>query len=235
MSIMLTWMSRELPSRFLAAIGTLMEDAIERSDKGWRGSEDLWIDAAYLLLVETGVESVKIMTMAKALGMSRTSFYWHFPDRETLLDALILRWRRKNTANLIERTELYAATIAEAVFNLFDCWIRPELFDARLDFAIRNWAQSAPDLKRLVERTDSERVDTIRAMFARHGYGPEQADIRARTVYLTQVGYISMMADEPLDVRLSRMPAYVEAFTGNVPAQPEIDRFMSRHVLGGND
>ncbi len=211
-----------------------MDDGIESSGKGWRGSEDLWIDAAYALLVDAGVGSVKIMTMAKTLGMSRTSFYWHFPDREALLDALIRHWREKNTANLIAQTELYAASISEAVFNLFDCWIKPAMFDARLDFAIRNWAQTAQDLKRIVERTDSERIDTIRAMFARHGYGPEQADIRARTIYLTQVGYISMMVDEPLDVRLARMPVYVEAFTGQKPARADVERFMSRHLAAGD-
>lgn len=210
-----------------------MDGELDGNGKGWRGSEDLWIDAAYALLVETGVESVKIMTMAKTLGLSRTSFYWHFPDRETLLDALIRRWRDKNTGNLIARTELYAGTIAEAVFNLFDCWITPELFDARLDFAIRNWAQKSPDLKRVLERADADRIEAIRAMFARHGFTPAQADIRARNVYLTQVGYIATMTEEPLDVRLARMPGYVEAFTGLAPARSDTERFMARHVARG--
>ncbi len=212
-----------------------MDDQTGPPTKGRRGSEDLWIDAAYALLIESGVESVKVMTVAKALGTSRTSFYWHFPDREALLDALVRRWREKNTANLVARTELYAASIVEAVLNLFDCWIAPELFDARLEFAIRNWARTAPALKPVVERTDSDRIDAIRAMFARHGYGPDQADIRARTIYLTQVGYISMMAEEPLDLRLARMPAYAEAFTGHTPRPSEIDRFMSRHIGRGDD
>lgn len=212
------------------AISERVHDAIESDARGWRGSEDLWIDAAYRLLVETGVESVKVMAMAKALGLSRTSFYWHFSDREALLDALIRRWSDRNTGNLIARTERYAASIAEAVFNLFDCWITPELFDARLDFAIRSWAQTAPDLKRMVERADADRIEAIRAMFERHGFSAEQADIRARNVYLTQVGYIAMMTEEPLETRLARMPVYVEAFTGRAPAPSDTERFMARHV-----
>jgi len=206
-----------------------MDGEFEGNGKGWRGSEDLWIDAAYALLVETGVESVKVMTMAKALGLSRTSFYWHFTDRDALLDALIRRWREKNTGNLIARTELYATSIAEAVFNLFDCWLTPDLFDARLDFAIRNWAQTAPTLKRMLEDADADRIDAIRAMFERHGFSADQADIRARNVYLTQMGYIAMMTEEPLDTRLARMPGYVEAFTGRPPAATDTERFMARH------
>ena len=42
---------------------------------GWRGSEDLWIDAAYALLVEAGIDAVKVKPLAERLGMSRTSFY----------------------------------------------------------------------------------------------------------------------------------------------------------------
>ncbi len=197
--------------------------------QGWRGSEELWLDAAYKILVESGVESVKVMPLAKALNMSRTSFYWHFEDRDALLDALIRRWEKKNTGNLISRTEAYAETITEAIFNLFDCWVNPELFDARLDFAIRNWAQQSPKLKTILEQTDQERIAAIRAMFARFGFDQQQADVRAHTVYYTQVGYISMMVNEPMDERLGRTPAYVENFAGRYPSDSEIARFMARH------
>lgn len=196
---------------------------------GWRGSEDLWLDAAYDMLVEAGVEAVKVMPLAKALNISRTSFYWHFQDRDALLDALIRRWRDKNTGNLVARTEGYAETITEAVLNLFDCWLDPDLFDTRMDFAIRSWAQQSPELKRTLERTDRERIAAIRTMFSRFGYDNEQADIRAHTVYYTQIGYISMMLDEPIAGRLKRMPAYVESFTGRYPDTSEIARFMARH------
>ncbi len=171
------------------------------------------------------------MTLARALGLSRTSFYWHFADREALLDRLVARWTEKNTGNLIARTERYAETITEAMLNLSDCWITPEIFDSRMDFAIRNWAHGAPALKALVERTDAERVAAIRAMFARFGFPQEAADIRARTVYLCQVGYISMMAEEPLGERLERIPAYIEAFTGQRPSAAEIERFRARHPV----
>ncbi len=200
-------------------------------DRGWRGSAEAWIDAAHAMLVETGVESVRIMTLAKSLGLSRTSFYWHFPDRDALLAALLDRWRTKNTANLIRCTEIYAASITEAVFNLFDCWITPEIFDDRLDFAVRNWARADPALEAVVAEADSARIDAIRVMYAHHGYPPDQADIRARTVYLTQVGYIAMMVREPVESRLSRMPVYVEAFTGRAPSPQEVDRFMTRHLV----
>jgi len=207
----------------------VMDQIPDKKQRGWRGSEDLWLDAAYERLINSGVEAVKVMSLAKALGMSRTSFYWHFEDRDALLAALIQRWEDKNTGNLIAQSQLYAGTITEAMFNLFDCWIDAELFDAQLDFAIRNWAQSSPDLKARLEQTDRDRIAAIGGMFQRHGFSTQQADIRSHTVYYTQVGYIAMMVDEPVKTRMARMPDYIETYTGQRPDTQEVARFKSRH------
>ncbi len=206
-----------------------MENISARKQNGWRGSEEFWLDGAYELLVESGVDAVKVMPLAKALNISRISFYWHFEDRDALLDTLIGRWRTQNTENLVAQTRVYAETIAEAVLNLFDCWVNSQLFDSRLDFAIRNWAHRSPQLKKLLEQTDMERLAAIEAMFLRFDFEKRQANIRAHTVYYTQVGYISMMVDEPVPERLEKMPSYVETFTGLYPTQSEIARFMARH------
>lgn len=65
------------------------------NDIGWRGSQEGWLEAAYQALLESGVDSVKILPLAKKLNLSRTSFYWFFKDREELLAALVARWREK--------------------------------------------------------------------------------------------------------------------------------------------
>ncbi|WP_186141888.1 TetR/AcrR family transcriptional regulator, partial [Burkholderia gladioli] len=87
-----------------------------------RGSADTWLDAATESLLESGIESVRILPLAKKLNLSRTSFYWFFKDREELLATLLARWKEKNTAHWIARTEAYADSISEAVLNVFDCW-----------------------------------------------------------------------------------------------------------------
>lgn len=206
-----------------------MDQVVEQAGRGWRGSESLWLDAAYRALIAGGVGAVRVAPLAIGLGLSRTSFYWHFADREALLAALIARWQQHNTAGLIARTEAYAQTITEAVLNLFDCWITPDLFDSDMEFAIRNWARSAPELAATLTKTDEARLAALAAMFLRFGYSADQADIRARMIYLTQVGYIAMRTDEPLALRLRRIPAYAEAFTGCTPTRAEVDRFAARH------
>ncbi len=197
--------------------------------RGWRGSADLWLDAAYQALIAGGVEAVKLGALATGLGLSRTSFYHHFADREALLAALIARWQGQNTGNLVARTQSYAETITEAVLNLFDCWITPELFDSRLEFAIRNWALGDAAVGAVLLDADAARLAAITAMFTRFGFDADQADIRARTIYLTQIGYIAMRSDENLDLRLQRIPAYVVAFAGRAASAGEVARFVARH------
>lgn len=210
-------------------------DTPAQNERGWRGSADLWLDAAYQLLVEGGVEAVKVMPLAERLGLSRTSFYWHFADREALLDGLIARWESRNTANLVARTKAPAQTITEAILNLFDCWILPDLFDSRLEFAIRTWALTDAALSARLKAADQVRIAAIKEMFQRFDYAEPEADIRAHTIYLTQIGYISMRFDEPLLPRLDRIPPYALTFTGKAPSDAEIAAFRERHLQASRD
>ncbi|MFN3320402.1 MAG: TetR/AcrR family transcriptional regulator [Allorhizobium sp.] len=202
------------------------------SDTGWRGSIDGWLEAAYDALLEGGVDAVKILPLAKKLKLSRTSFYWFFKDREELLGALIARWRDKNTGNLVRRAEAYAESIAEATLNVFDCWLDTALFDAKFEFAIRSWALQSEEILGEVQAADNARLEALGRMFERFGHEPVAADVRARTLYLVQIGYISMQTEEELELRLKRIPEYVAIFTGTMPEQREIDRFLSRHKPG---
>lgn len=203
----------------------------EKPERGWRGTPDLWLDAAYSLLVESGVEAVKVMPLAERLGLSRTSFYWHFPDREALLSGLVDRWKAKNTGSLVARCRVQASTIAEALLNLFDCWYDDDLFDSRLEFAMRTWSLTDPAVAAAMAEADAVRVSAITDLFRRFGYGEAEADTRARTLYLTQVGYIALRSDESLDVRLSRNPAYVLTFSGVAPTDAEVSAFTARHAV----
>lgn len=199
------------------------------NDSGWRGSQEGWLEAAYESLLEAGVDSVKIMPLAKRLNLSRTSFYWFFKDREELLAALISRWRDTNTGNIVKRSEAYAESLAEAMLNVFDCWLDKELFDSKFEFAVRSWALQSDDILAEVQKADQVRVDALTRMFMRFGYSDGPADVRARTTYLVQIGYISMQSKEDIALRMKRIPEYIAIYTGQVPQQRELDRFFARH------
>lgn len=156
-----------------------------------------------------------------------------FKDREELLDRLVSRWREKNTGNLVRQSEAYAETIAEAMLNVFDCWLDGSLFDSQFEFAVRSWALQSPEILAEVQSADQQRLDALTRMFLRFGHDEARADVRARTIYLVQIGYISMQTKEDVSVRMKRIPEYVEIFTGQVPEQRELDRFFARHGYSG--
>ena len=194
-----------------------------------RATPEDWLGAAYDLLTESGVDAVKIMPLAKVLGLTRPSFYWHFKDRDALLEAMVVDWEEKNTGNLVARCDAYADTICEAVYNLFDCWVDDTLFDSRLDLAIRNWARNDSALQTRLARADASRKAAIQAMFLRFGFDQQDAEVRTLTMIYTQIGYFSMQVTEPEAERFARMPHYVEVFTGQKPSADDHARFLSRH------
>ena len=203
-------------------------DSTADQETGWRGSPELWVNAAYDMLIGQGIEAVKIQTLGARLKLSRTSFYWFFKDRAALLEALIAMWAGRTTEPMIAAARAYAETETEAMLNLIACFLSNQTFDSRLEFAVRGWAlQDGAVLQRL-RFVDVERLDALRLILERWGHDPQDADVRARTIYLVQIGYISTQTQETLEARLDRVPNYVEIFTGKKPAPNEVARFRAR-------
>jgi AcrR family transcriptional regulator len=194
-----------------------------------RGSVELWLDAARQVLLESGVDAVKVLPLASRLGLARTSFYWFFKDREELLSALADLWARQNTGALVAAAGAYAETEAEAMLNVIGCFLDASAFDSRFEFAVRSWALQSPEMTARVAAADAERLAALSAMLERWGHAPLDAEVRARTVYLVQIGYISMQSQETLAERMRRIPAYVEIYTGQRPEPREMARFHARH------
>jgi AcrR family transcriptional regulator len=193
-----------------------------------RGSPEMWLEAAYDSLLVGGIDSVRILLLAKKLNLSRGSFYWFFKDREELLSTLLARWKEKNTGNWIARTEAYAETICEAVLNVTDCWFDDTIFDSKYEAAIRSWAQQSPEVARETAAVDAGRIAALVAMFERFDYERADAEVRARALYYTQLGYVASQPNDPMALRMSRISRYAELFTSVKPQERELERFFAR-------
>jgi len=201
-------------------------DQANASDSGWRGSREGWLEAGYQALIEGGIDAVKILPLAKRLNLSRTSFYWFFEDREALLAALLDGWEERTTRPLVEATTEYAESRSEAMLNVLASFLSAA-FDARLEFAMRSWALQDDNVAARVRSADDARLLALTRMLTEWGVDPE-ADVRARTIYLVQIGYISMQAREDIETRLTRIPAYVRIYADQEPEPREIARFNAR-------
>ena len=68
------------------------------------------MDAAFDALANGGIDAVRVDPLAKKLGVTRGSFYWHFKDRAALHTAMLKDWRKRATYQLGSRIESRASS-----------------------------------------------------------------------------------------------------------------------------
>jgi AcrR family transcriptional regulator len=182
-----------------------------------KATREDWLTAAKEVLIRHGAADVKVLSLGKKLGVSRSSFYWYFKDRKDLLQALLADWETRNTRSITAKCEQPAADITDAVCNFFRCFIDEGLFDQGLDFAVREWSRRDKAVRKLIDAADAARIASITAMFQRFGYDAQDADARARILYFMQLGYHALEVREPMDLRMSRLEPYLKGFIGCDP------------------
>lgn len=202
-----------------------------------RSTKEDWLNLAIKTLVSDGIDHVKIQVIAKELGVSRSSFYWFFDSLQDLHNQLLEHWLRKNTGPIIERAMRPAPSIIRAIINVFECWTDEALYDPRLDMAIRLWARRSGQVKAVMQLADNQRLEAVAAMYRRYGYEEEDALIRARVLYFTQLGHYTLEVDEDLETRHFHVRAYLRSFSGQEPTEDDIEisrrmTFRIPHVSG---
>jgi AcrR family transcriptional regulator len=60
-----------------------------------------WTEAALEALARGGLPAVAVEPLAKELGATKGSFYWHFADRQALIEATLGLWERRDTDRVI--------------------------------------------------------------------------------------------------------------------------------------
>ncbi len=186
-----------------------------------------WLNLSRDVLVHEGVAELKILSLARRLGVSRSSFYWYFEDRADLLAKLLEEWEARNTQTIVTHCAKPAPDICAAVCNFFRCFVTSDLFDQGLDFAVREWARRDDQVNALIDAADKTRLAAITEMYARHGYDAGDADARARILYFMQIGYHAAEMRETMEVRVSRIEGFLKGFTGKEPSAELIQSFVA--------
>ncbi|MEO9338855.1 TetR/AcrR family transcriptional regulator [Mesorhizobium sp. SB112] len=206
-------------------------DALEQEKGNIAGSKSTkedWINVAIEILVKDGIDHVKVQVISRRLGVSRSSFYWFFKDISELNDALLSYWLTRNTGAVIERAMKPAKNLTESVCNVFECWVNPALFDSSLDMAVRVWARREPHVRSVVELADHQRVEALTRMFSRCGIKEEEAFIRARVLYFTQIGYFALDVHDTLEKRDEYLYNYLLVHMGFQPDIGAIEAYTRR-------
>jgi AcrR family transcriptional regulator len=191
-------------------------------ESGWRGSREGWLEAAHQAFVRGGLEAVTIRNLAAMLRLSRSSFYWHFQNRKELIQALSDLWHSRTTERLVAAAKQESETETQGMLNVMRCFLDPEGFDQEFEYAMRASALLDNWIMDRITAADAARLDALRKLMLRWGQDEERADVRARALYLAQIGYISMQVREATDTRMRRLRHYVEVYSGRAPSDAEL-------------
>jgi len=146
---------------------------------------EAWIEAATEVLVDQGIDHVRVDVLATQLGVTRGSFYWHFRDREDLLRRVLQAWRERATVALTRRLESDRSDPLEQLRNAASLPFRGRAAAkaARIELAIRAWARRDDMAREAVDEADAARLAHHERIFGALGFGPEEARGRAFLMY----------------------------------------------------
>lgn len=161
-----------------------------------------WISAAYEIFEEGGVSAVRVDPLAKRLGITRGSFYWHFKNRAALLRALLDRWVESETERVIEENEQGGGTAADRLQRLLRACASE---DGRLEMSVREWAAGDADAREIVRRVDDTRIAYIANLACEAGTPKSDAEARARIAYVAWLGFYTGIAPSTSEQRIADM------------------------------
>jgi len=150
-----------------------------------RVAKDDWTLAALEVIAESGVAGLRVEALARQLGITKGSFYWHFRDRTDLIAAALDLWYRLGTLEIIEQLDriddpeerlsaLFSKSFGDLVGGPIDALLLGQVND--------------PVIGPAVVRTTTARLDFLTRTYRALGLPKQRAAARARLVYAAYIG-----------------------------------------------
>ena len=163
-----------------------MTQAVARSG---RLSADDWASEALEQIAETGVASVAVEPLARRLGVTKGSFYWHFPSRDALLQAALERWETMEQEVVFGTLEKVAdpRERLRALFQLVAHEVKSHIIYSELLKALDH-----PAVSPVIGRVSQRRLEYLTASFRQAGLSRTASQHRARLAYAAYVGFLQL-------------------------------------------
>lgn len=164
-----------------------------------RLTRDDWLAAALKALAESGPDGLKPDRLARTLGVSRGSFYWHFADVTAFHQAIFERWEHVAVDTPLVRSSDSDGQSAELALQrlIAIAFTAP----SALERAVFRWAVSYPLATAAVKKVNARRRLLLETMFAATSLQNEAMATNARIVYWTYLGRI-LLDDDVQDDRV---------------------------------
>jgi AcrR family transcriptional regulator len=160
-----------------------------------RLTRDAWVRAALEAIANGGLAAVAVVPLAERLGVTKGSFYWHFPSREALVEAALADWEESHTAAVITEIEA-ASTDPLEQLRLLIKRVSALAAGDRVELALLATAEH-PAVKPLLNRVARRRLDFIAELLERLGFSRADARRRALLAHTSYLGYAQAVHATP--------------------------------------
>lgn len=162
-----------------------------------------WLDHGLNALASEGASALKADRLAKSLGVSRGSFYWHFEDIAAFRAAVLDLWAARTTHAMVARLDRRGAG-ADRIGKLLTLAMGAS---TALERAVRSWATHDTGAAKSVRGVDVVRLRYLRESLTETGLSPDDAEARASVLYLAYIGRV--MTDGPAAAVDERTVRYI--------------------------
>jgi AcrR family transcriptional regulator len=159
-----------------------------------RTPRSTWIEEGLRALADGGPDAVRIDVLARALGVTRGGFYWHFADRGALLEEILDAWERRSVDEVIEQVEGGGGDARAKLRHLSALAISHDEV-LRIDLAVRDWARRDPGVADRLRRVDNRRMAFMRSLFGALTDDADDVEARCMVFYSLWIGSHFVAAD----------------------------------------
>jgi AcrR family transcriptional regulator len=148
-----------------------------------------WLNAGLQALAAQGPEGLRVMQIAKQMGVTKGSFYWHFKDLAEFQTAVLDEWERCHTRQAIACVEAFGGDHATKLRNVFLGSAGDNFPLAR---SVRAWSLINANAREVQTRVDQSRIDYLEQLLRGVGWADEDAVVLARWSYCAFIGYSTL-------------------------------------------
>jgi AcrR family transcriptional regulator len=166
---------------------------------------DRWVEAAIDVLARDGIAGLRVEVLAKRCGVTKGSFYWHFKDRQALLDAVLAFWKEGRIRDIEKVTSVAPGKERDQLHYAIEVYgASRNRKGMAIELAIRDWARHDAQAATVVESVDLYRLECTRKLFVAAGMSDAEAKSRSLLLYACVFG-LSLMHYSHFDDDLSNL------------------------------
>jgi AcrR family transcriptional regulator len=170
-----------------------------------------WVDAALRSLAAGGPDAVRIEALAASLGVSKGGFYWHFKDRQALLEEMLDAWEQAGTEEVIARVDGGPGDPRSKLRQLFA--LSPSA-DFAVELALRDWSRRDGGVAERLHRVDSRRMAYLRSLFGQLSLDEDDVEARSMLAYSLLIGSYFIAAQHDGRTRSQMLQIAVDRLLG---------------------